>query len=91
VRYIIRSCCSVAEHAGLAEHAPHGDAAERSKLLAQEFGKGVAGNHSPPLVTAGRVQLPQERGDDVATDRTILFIAATPICRRPRAAQQRRV
>src|SRR6266404_601715 len=35
----------VAEHAGLAEHTPHRDAAERSQLLAQELGKAVAGNH----------------------------------------------
>ena len=35
----------VAEHAGLAEHAPHGDGAERTKLFAQELGKAVAGNH----------------------------------------------
>ena len=35
------------EHAGLAEHTPHRDAAERSELLAQEIGKAVAGNHLP--------------------------------------------
>src|SRR6185503_15207556 len=36
---------AVAEHTGFAEHAAHRDAAERGKLLAQELGKGSAGNH----------------------------------------------
>jgi len=40
----------VAEHAGLAEHTPQGDAAERRELLAQELGKAVAGNHPPSSV-----------------------------------------
>jgi hypothetical protein len=31
----------------LAEHTPHCNAAERSELLTQELGKGVAGNHPP--------------------------------------------
>src|SRR5204862_6986563 len=35
----------IAEDAGLAEHAPHCHLAERGELLAQEFGKAVAGNH----------------------------------------------
>src|SRR5439155_15970190 len=42
----------VAEHAGLAEHTPHRDAAERSELLAQELGKPVARNHPPSSVPA---------------------------------------
>jgi hypothetical protein len=46
---------AVAEHAGLAEHPPHRDAAERSELLAQKFGKAVAGNHPPSSVRARRV------------------------------------
>jgi hypothetical protein len=29
-----------------AEHAPHRDAADRGQLLAEEIGKGVAGNHA---------------------------------------------
>jgi hypothetical protein len=33
---------------GLAEHTPHGEAAERSELLAQKFAKAVAGNHFYP-------------------------------------------
>src|SRR5262245_33076227 len=41
---------SVTEHAGLAEHAPHCHLAERGKLLTQELGKTVAGNHPPNLV-----------------------------------------
>src|SRR5262249_40573544 len=39
----------VAEDAGLAEHAPNREMAERGELLAQELGKAVACNHSPPL------------------------------------------
>src|SRR5262249_9606307 len=35
----------VAEHARLAEHAPHGDVAQRIELLAQELLEAVAGNH----------------------------------------------
>src|SRR5207245_2456244 len=54
----------VAEHAGLAEHTPHCDAAERSELLAQELGKVVAGNHPPSSVLARRSWLPQDRADD---------------------------
>jgi hypothetical protein len=33
----------------LAEHAPQRDAAERRERLAQELGKGVAGNHPQSL------------------------------------------
>src|SRR5205814_5431886 len=44
----------VAEHAGLAEHTPHCDAAEWSELLAQEFGKAVAGNHPASSVPTRR-------------------------------------
>ena len=40
---------ATAEHAGLAEHPAHGDAADRRELLAQEFGKAVAGDHPPIL------------------------------------------
>ena len=40
----------VAEHAGLAEHTPHCDAAERSELFAQELSKAVACNHPRPFV-----------------------------------------
>src|SRR5205823_11079730 len=36
---------AVAEHAGLAEHAPHGDTAKRRELLSDEFAKAVAGIH----------------------------------------------
>src|SRR5438477_3482517 len=39
----------IAKYAGLAEHAPHRDAAERCELLAQELGKGAAGNHPHSL------------------------------------------
>src|SRR5438876_11746653 len=35
----------VTEYAGLAKHTPHGEATERSELLAQELGKAVAGYH----------------------------------------------
>src|SRR5207302_5700589 len=35
----------IAEHAGLSEHPPHRDTAQRSELLAQELGKAVAGDH----------------------------------------------
>src|SRR5262249_48696137 len=43
----------VAEDAGLAEHTPHCDPAERGELLTQELGKTVAGNHPPhPLALA---------------------------------------
>ena len=40
----------VAEYAGLAEHTPHGDVAERAQLIAQKVGKAVAGNHRRSLV-----------------------------------------
>src|SRR5262249_22755311 len=40
----------VAEYAGLAEHTPHGDAAERSEFLAQKLGEAIAGNHLRPSV-----------------------------------------
>jgi len=36
---------AVAEDAGLAEHPPHGDMAERCELITQELGKAVAGSH----------------------------------------------
>src|SRR5437899_4032000 len=54
----------VAEHAGLAEHTPHCDAAERSELRAQELGKAVAGNHPPSSVLARPSWLPQDSADD---------------------------
>src|SRR5882762_10195440 len=54
----------VAEHAGLAEHTPHCNAAERSELLAQELGKVVAGNHPRSSVLARRSWLPQDSADD---------------------------
>src|SRR5450755_2124782 len=38
----------VAEHAGLAEHTPHCDAAERSELLAQKLGKAALATIVPP-------------------------------------------
>jgi hypothetical protein len=45
---------AVAEHAGLAEHTPHGDATKRFELIAQELGKAVAGNRpqtcTPPAL-----------------------------------------
>jgi hypothetical protein len=53
----------VAEHAGLAEHTPHCDAAERSELLAQELGKAGAGNHPPSSVPARRSWLPQDSAE----------------------------
>jgi hypothetical protein len=63
-------------------HAPHRDAAERSELLAQELGKAVGGNHSPPLVLARQAQFPRDRGDVGPSNRTIVFIASTPMCKR---------
>src|SRR5260370_389103 len=46
----------VAEHAGLAEHTPRCDAANRSELLAQEFGEAVARYH--PRSSALRLPFP---------------------------------
>src|SRR5258708_39809098 len=54
----------VAEYAGLAEHTPHCDAAERSELLAHELGKAVAGTHPASSVLARRSRLPQDSPDD---------------------------
>jgi hypothetical protein len=39
----------------------------RDVVLAQELGKGVAGNHPPSLVPARRSQLPQDSADDAPT------------------------
>src|ERR1700730_13847265 len=66
----------VAEHAGLAEHTPHCNAAERSELLAQERGKAVAGNHPPSSVLARRSWLLQDSADD-APRQTMLLVSRT--------------
>jgi hypothetical protein len=52
----------VAEYAGLAEHTPHCNPAERSKLLAQELGKAVAGNHPQSLASIGAVRIGSQTG-----------------------------
>src|SRR4029077_17643582 len=54
---------TVAEHAGLTEHAAHCDAAERSKLLLQELGETVAGNHAQPSFLLAEIAA---RDDDLA-------------------------
>ena len=43
---------AIAEHPRLAEHAPGRDAAERRKLVAQEFGEAGAGHHARPQISA---------------------------------------
>src|ERR1700733_5183116 len=48
---------TVAEHACLAEHAPHCETAERSQLLAEKLGKAVAGNHLCPPFRWGGLRL----------------------------------
>src|SRR6185437_8054881 len=64
----------VAEHAGLPEHAPHRDAAERRELIAQEFGEVVAGDHG--LILA-HDRLCWERGTPVP----LFFCVSVSACR----------
>jgi hypothetical protein len=51
----------VAKHAGLAKHAPHRQVAKRRQLLAQEFGKAVAGNQVAFLLVLDDAALAQAR------------------------------